>query len=211
MNGAQLNSLIQKGYKQSAVHTGTPYDVYRSAAPGDPLNASNKLTTVNAAFGVNPQFTAPPTASTIYWYIVTDDGIVNVGDYLIQGANRWVVVSELALLPMQALFVPNTISIERPTGPSGFGATSYSNTDATSPVAANVPAYITVKKEVGSPPAKLPGDASRRTYWRIVCYLPENTIQDRDVLVDELGNRYQVTANNRGLLGYDILCERLEA
>ena len=42
MDGATLNQKVQRGYALSALKVGTSYDVYRSAALSDPIQADRK-------------------------------------------------------------------------------------------------------------------------------------------------------------------------
>jgi len=106
---------------------------------------------------------------------------------------------------------PRTISISRPTQPTGVGAVGYGGElPATeTAVASGVAASIQQKKEGRPPPAGLPGDA-RMTLWRIFFNLPNGTVADRDIIADDLGIRYQVQAAYWNSLGYNCLCERLE-
>lgn len=108
---------------------------------------------------------------------------------------------------------PRTVDVYRPQATAGVGNVGYvapvPSTDKL--IASGISASIQLKKEVGSMEAKLPGDTTRRTYWRIICQAALGTIKDRDVLVDDQGIRYQVTAAYWNSLGYQCLCERLEA
>ena len=58
----------------------------------------------------------------------------------------------------------------------------------------------------------LPADTEGGANWSI--FIPDATngqIQNRDVIVDELGNRYQVGAAYWNSLGYRCRCKQLEA
>jgi len=176
----------------------------------DPIQAANLLLKTPVALSVGGKFTSPAKYQTQLWQVEIDGSQVQVGDFLVQGTDRYVIVEEIPLLPMLALYVPRTVTISRPTAPSGVGAVGYAEPTLTT-VATNVPCAIEVKKEVGSQPAKLPGDITRRTYWTVGLFAPLGTVHDRDVLTDDLGQRYQVTADDWTPLGYQLLAERLEA
>ena len=109
---------------------------------------------------------------------------------------------------------PRTVSILRPTAPTGTGLQSYGAqaSEIMVQIASAARASIQLKKEVGTPPAGLPADVSRRTYWQIFMpRLPLGTVQDRDIIVDDQDIRYQVTAAYWNSLGFNCLCERLES
>ncbi len=108
---------------------------------------------------------------------------------------------------------PQTITITRPATQPSAGLNGYGGAlpSTETPVLSSVPASIQAKKEVGTPGTSLPGDASRRTYWNVLFNAPNGTLKDRDIITDNLGIRYQVTAAYWTPLGYSALCERLEA
>ena len=108
---------------------------------------------------------------------------------------------------------PQTITISRPAPQGQLGAIGYAGevagTETT--ILSGVPASIQVKKEVGSPIAGLPADVARRSFWNVLFRAPLGTLRDRDIITDDQGIRYQVTAAYWTPLGYNALCERLEA
>lgn len=81
-------------------------------------------------------------------------------------------------------------------------------------VARDLPANIQYVGQARAKGAELPADTQNRTNWDI--YLPPKVsrlglVKVRDVVVDELGNRYQVTAPDWGALGYRLRTELEEA
>jgi len=111
---------------------------------------------------------------------------------------------------------PRVISITRPNPQTGVGAISYGGVEATNEtaVAAGLPASIQLKKSGNRPDTGLPADAQNKTDWTV--FIPaacaaNGTINARDIVTDDLGVRYQVTAPYWNSLGYALLCERLEA
>ena len=106
---------------------------------------------------------------------------------------------------------PRVISIFRDAEPTAGGLQSYVAPNQGALVASGIAASIQLKKQVGTQPADLPADISRRTYWNIMFRSPLGTVFDNDTIVDDLGVRYQVTAAYWNSLGYNCLCERMEA
>ena len=77
-----------------------------------------------------------------------------------------------------------------------------------------IPASVQFKSFARATGAELPADTQNRTNWDI--YLragtaPKGSILERDIIVDDLGNRYQVTAAYAHPMGHKLRCERLEA
>ena len=93
---------------------------------------------------------------------------------------------------MNYLF-PRTVTVTRPQGVTGLGAQGYSGLSQTSetPVA-TAKAHIQPDRQGKPPLAGLPGDAVGQPTWKIMLKLPKGTVRKRDVLTDELGNRFQV-------------------
>lgn len=111
---------------------------------------------------------------------------------------------------------PRTVAITRPASDVAAGyQPNYSGLDPSNetPVASDLPASIQIKKERGKPDPDLPGDAAAKSFWTVfipVGAAPLGLIQTNDVITDDLGVRYQVTAPYWNSLGHALLVERLE-
>lgn len=115
---------------------------------------------------------------------------------------------------MGSFLYPRTISVYRSTYSTAPGAQSYSAPNQDQTIATGLPASIQLKKERGKPITDLPGDASAKTFWTILIPAASagiGLIRSRDIIVDELGVRYQVSAPYWNSLGYGLLVELLEA
>lgn len=111
---------------------------------------------------------------------------------------------------------PRTIAITRPavdTAPgysSTYSGLSPSNETA---VASGIPASIQLKKEKGRLNTNLPADQEAKSFWTIMIPLGAaalGLINVDDIVTDDLGIRYQVTAPYWNSLGYALLAERLD-
>lgn len=115
---------------------------------------------------------------------------------------------------MTSFLYPRTVSITRPGTQTGVGVQPYGGeTPGTeTPVANGLPASIQLERAKGKTDADLPGDAAR-TFWRV--FIPaasaaRGLIDTRDIVTDDLGQRYQVTAPYWNSLGHSLMVERLE-
>lgn len=111
---------------------------------------------------------------------------------------------------------PRTVSILRQAAQTGFGALPPSGAGLAleQAIATGLPASIQHKSTGARPEAGLPADAANRTLWRVFIPLGGLTlgaVQRGDIVVDDLGQRYQVTAPYWNSLGHNLLAERLEA
>lgn len=107
---------------------------------------------------------------------------------------------------------PRTISIVRQVLSTAVGALPYRGETPSNEttVASGIPASIQRKKVGQKAMAGLPGDGNQ-SIWQILFNLPIGTVNVRDVIVDELGVRYQVQAPYWNSMGYNCTCERLES
>lgn len=108
---------------------------------------------------------------------------------------------------------PRIIRITRPNTSNAIGAQPYQglNTTNETVIATNIPANIQETKESRQPSTDLPGDVIRQTLWNIFFKLPNGTVNERDIITDDLNLRYQVTGAYWNSMGYNCLCEKLQA
>ena len=113
---------------------------------------------------------------------------------------------------------PRTISVRRPAQISGVGVIDgyVSQSPAGERViASNIPASIQAKQSGGSRnPADLPSDSKGQVSWRVLTprgALADGEVLNRDVIIDDLGRRFQVVAAYMAPLGADFICQQMEA
>lgn len=114
---------------------------------------------------------------------------------------------------------PRLISINRPSPASAAGEQEYGDLtpDQEIVIHTGLAASVQHKATAGATGAGLPGDTRALTTWRIfipLSALPSiaapPAIQTRDIAIDDLGRRFQVTAAYPNSLGWSCLCDLLE-
>lgn len=112
---------------------------------------------------------------------------------------------------------PRTITVKRPAQTCGVGVidgyVAQAPADETI-VATEIPASIQAKAAGYRNPAGLPSDSRALTTWRVLTphgLLADGLVQNRDVIVDDLGRRFQVVAAYTAPLGACFLCEQMES
>jgi hypothetical protein len=110
---------------------------------------------------------------------------------------------------------PRTVSIHRPTPNTGAGALGYSGETAANEtvVLTGLPASIQHRGARGKAPGNLPADAQSGADWYV--FIPAanaalGTIAERDIVVDDIGKRYQVIAAYASPLGHRLAVTLLE-
>ena len=94
---------------------------------------------------------------------------------------------------MPSFLFPNLVRLSRPQGNAALGAQPYSGLSQAkeTTIVTSARAHIQPERQGQAPLAGLPADAAGQPTWKVILKLPKGTIQKRDVLTDELGNRYQ--------------------
>ena len=112
-----------------------------------------------------------------------------------------------------SFLLKNTISIRRPRPMVGVGFQGYSALDPANEdvIAANLPARVQMDRQGTAPDARLPGDAAGQSIWKIIFKGKRDLTRTHDIIVDELGNRYQVIASAWGRLVTTCRCQILQS
>jgi hypothetical protein len=110
---------------------------------------------------------------------------------------------------------PRTIEVRRPNAKSGEGALSYGGQtqSAETVLATGIMASIQLRREGQRNTTGLPGDGTRPN-WDVFTprtVLADGLVQDRDIVVDDLGRRFQVLGDYIDSMGGKFRVERLEA
>lgn len=107
---------------------------------------------------------------------------------------------------------PRVVKISRPAEQAGVGLQGYGGNlpGEETEIACNLPASVQRKRESGRNDLKLPSDGKPGN-WHVFIKADRGLIRDRDIITDDLGERYQVIGNYWGSLGYNCSCEKLEA
>jgi len=115
---------------------------------------------------------------------------------------------------MASFIYPRTVAFHRPADQGGAGRIGYGGQiigDET-PIASGIPASIQERKDGPANPLHLPTDAQKPNYYVFIPRrkLANGTVQSRDVMIDDLGNRYQVVAPYWDSMGYRLSVVSLE-
>jgi hypothetical protein len=99
------------------------------------------------------------------------------------------------------------VTVFRPQQQAGVGAVGYGGNTAQNQtaIATGFPASVLINAKADNSSVKLPGD-TRQAWWNLLLPpIPGNIIiQDADVVTDEIGNRYVVSAAELTDMGWRI-------
>jgi hypothetical protein len=113
---------------------------------------------------------------------------------------------------MANFLYPRTISVSRPNPNTGVGAQPYGALQETNEttIATGISAKVQIDRQGTKPTTALPGDAAGDSIWNIIFKASLGLVQDRDVITDDLGKRYQVISAYWGPLVTTCRCQILE-
>jgi hypothetical protein len=109
---------------------------------------------------------------------------------------------------------PRLVEISRPNPTTGVGALGYQGVLPTNETIlfTNIPASIQAKGSTAQR-AGIPADAKSTPVWVCIIplqFCPLGSLQERDIITDDLGNRYQISSAYWNSLGYQPECEKLQ-
>jgi len=110
---------------------------------------------------------------------------------------------------------PRTIAVHRPATQATGGRLPYGGQTQASEteVACGIPASIQERKEGSQNPTGIPSDVKVPSHYIFIPRgkLANGTVRSGDIVIDELGARYQVQAPYWDSLGYRLTAMSLEA
>ena len=96
----------------------------------------------------------------------------------------------MSLLYPRMVTIQRKIESDKPGAQGGYGGVTP---DQFATIPATLRAHIAAERQGTSPEAKLPGDAAGQSIWSISFpRMKLGVVRSRDVIVDELGQRYEV-------------------
>lgn len=107
---------------------------------------------------------------------------------------------------------PDVIAIWREQAASeDIGAQGYDDALPELPRQSGIPANIQISGRSRALAANLPSDTYSGTLWDIFFKKANFQVQERDIIIDQYGKRYQIAALEKHPLGYTCTCERLQS
>ena len=212
---ATIQSRINYGYGKAASFLGDSYGQYRASSATNPIAPGNLVATINAQFATDPgfKFTKPAQFDKPIWYGMFDPTNVQAGDYLVGKLGTFFVTDVERVSPPQCVWCNRTLTVNRPqqqaaTGLNGYGGDTLAGETA---IMTGWPASVLMTRRGSPGETKLPSDT--RDPWMLVL-LPSFSgvnILSRDLLADDFGNRYVVSAAELTPLGWRLEAQQVMA
>jgi hypothetical protein len=201
-----VQSRIDRGRGIAAARIGSPFTLYRALSATNPLAIGNSRGTVMALLdsGFGASFKRPNLYADPVWQAIMDASVTLPGDYLSNGNDTYFLAAIQALLPVAVVACNRVISILRPAGNAGVGAQPYGGDVVGSemPLMTSWPASVLngTKGERGD--VALPGDIRMPWVAILLPAFPGVTLKTADVVTDDLGRRFKLSACELSDLGW---------
>ena len=203
---ATVNAKVAYGFAKAAIALGADCDWYRPTAATAPISTSMQMGVIKAAFQIpNTAYTTPSNYAKPLWWGLFYTALVQAGDYLVDPLlGTYFVASVEPIHYPLCVSCNRVVTVSRPAAVAGFGAQPYSGDvfSTMAPLLTGWPVSLLngTKGENGS--VALPGDVKMPWAAVLMPALPGVTILMGDVLTDDLGRRFIVSAAELTGLGW---------
>jgi hypothetical protein len=206
MDGTTLQDRIAKGLGVAARKVGASCIVYRPQGWRQPIVEHNRVIRLSAAFspaarGFNGGEVLP------VWQGIFDSAYTQAGDYLVGASATYFICSQVVGLSLPCVLTNRVISLARPTLVSQGGYSgAYASDDSC--ILERWPACVI---ERGSAWNVSKGGATGYVGWLVL--LPPLPVTPRvaDLMSDDAGSSYVVSAAEPGALGWRLVVKQLAA
>jgi hypothetical protein len=208
--GAFIQAKINYGGAIAARQIGDPYEQYRAYGTGAPIAPANLLGFLQAQFGADPalKFARGQTYGKPFFYGVVDISVLNPGDYLVGLLGTFFVCDIERFSPGMFVQANRTVTISRMQSEVSPGLqTQYGgNVQADdTPVITSWPAAIMNMGSKGAANAmQMPNDSKLGTMNVLLPVSVPVTLFVNDIVTDDLGNQYAVSAAELTALGWRL-------
>jgi hypothetical protein len=207
MDSWLLQNMIAKGMGVAARKLGRPFNVYRPDGAMQPLAPRNRAIKLFAVFQAEDGAPHAPDYGEALWQGIFDSVYTRVGDYLVGETETYFVAGQKPALPVQCVLTNRVVTVVRPApaaqgGYSGFYATSGE------PVIMEWPCSLL---EAGGRGGGAGPNETRFGNWMILLPALPVPIEVADVVSDECGGTYVVSAAEQSTLGWRLLVRQIGA
>ena len=215
MDAETIQLKVWMGYGKASIRVGPLFDIFRSDSMINPLDAANKIGTVNASFTTGMEYSSYNKPTAPMWTALVDATDLKVGDWLSREGETFYIADIQNLLPIPAVGCSAVVDIARP----GYGSVGGGFGTQEELIAQGLPVFMLNKKDKTSAPHWFPAatdSAVSLPEWNFYINTRElNAIRAHDVIIgdqlDAQGERcrYEIASLTLTSFGY-IVNARLE-
>lgn len=228
MDGSLIQNRVSFGYAKAASILGSPFNLYRSATPINPIAAGNLITQVKASTNITWEYMKGNKYGNALYQIIIDaqystsPNSVVLGDYIVGIADAnghildnhtYFIVSLEYLLPPQAIQCNSIISVTRPSQTTGAGNVGYSgytvNPVNSQAVMTAMPASVLIESRGEKSPTDLPTDTKEPNWLVLLPNIGNVKIRVDDIIFDANNQSFVVTNNELTEFGWRLQAQQV--
>lgn len=216
MDAATLQAKVYAGYGKAALRIGYVFDRYRPSSAFNPTAPGNLAESLRASFTAGPaghNFEKASSYKSQLYLGLFDARNAAPGDYLVSGAwGTFFIASMAPVLPIFCVGCNRVMSAARAPVQTGIGALPYNGETPGNEVAVMTawPASVLYTQKGRSAEVGLPMDLPSPFFEILMPDYPGVTLRSGDVLTDDLGQRYVVSAAELTELGWRLSTQMAE-
>jgi hypothetical protein len=209
---------LQNAYLQLmtkwAGRLGSPFSQYRPTSALVAPFSQSPIGSTSAIFDASESlaFNAPSKFNDPLFAAIVDPRAVQPGDYLSNDSfGIWYVASTEPLKPILCVSCNRIITVTRPSpGPAGDNFYGGDNLSAAAPILTEYPASVLNGTKGERTDVKLPGDV-RDPWVQVLVTAPSTVVIDTfDMIEDDLGRNFIISAAEQSNLGWRITAQQAE-
>ncbi len=196
MGAESIQNKLNQAYRIVAKQLGTPFEVYRPFALGNPIDSDNYIDEQLVAFSKDNKYATPPSGGLSLWRTWIDGRLNNLfdlenGDILFNPStlDTYIMVGLDLHQTHQAIKAEHRVSFQRVTE-AGYGdadGTGFApgNVSTTTVYATDVPCQVIQQGAFGTQSYIPASTSTEDTIARYEIYLWDNsdTIEERDIII----------------------------
>lgn len=206
-NSARIQDRIYYGYGKGAARLGTTYTIYRSPNAINPIQDANIIGTLLLSANVSWTYSQANKYGNAVWQLLVDGRELQPFDYLM-GKQTFFVAGMQSLLPILGVDCNRTLTIKRPTQPTGTGKgiVGYSGYDpaTATTLMENCPASVLSDSRGETNPNKLPLDTKVPRLKVLLPALPGISLRIGDIILDDRGVHSAISGVELTELGWRL-------
>lgn len=221
MDVLKIQERIYYGYSKCAEKLGSPFTIYRTESPIDPITLANEAGIINASASVNWEYDKPNTYGNAVWRLLVDgrlgvDPHVQVGDFIVEFPGysevpkTYFIASKQLILPIQGVYCDELVSIVRPSQTDAIGDIGYVGylKPTSEVIASNFPISV-LSQSTAVDDVKLPTVVKQPVWKVLIPNLSELILRVGDIITDSLNQDFVILSNELTELGWRVSAQQV--
>lgn len=211
MSGTAVQKMIYNAYKSVARQIGFDYRVFRPIVyTNSSTSPEDYVGTFKCTVSQDVNYAKAVGYNLQLWETYINGNNIQQGDILwrVDDDRYLMVVSMQENLPILSIETPNTATIIRSTYDDFGDGFEAGSTEVAVDLRCNIQPR-SPGTDAGLADQMDPGIGE--SWWTVYLWMPKGSIENGDIIIDELGNRMEVRFSFYTHMGYKLACQELKS